>query len=500
MSDTPAAITEPLTLANSYLDLPEGCYARVGPTEVSQPQLLRINRPLAEQLGLDPEALAAPEGLAALAGNRVPEGAEPLALAYAGHQFGNFVPQLGDGRAVLLGEVTDRSGVRRDLQLKGAGRTPFSRAGDGRASLGPVIREYLVSEGIAGLGIPTTRALAMVATGDPVLRQRVEPGGVITRMAAGHVRVGTFEYFFRRGDYDTVRALADYVIERHYPALAESDQPYKDLIEAVATRTADLVADWLLVGFIHGVMNTDNIALSGETLDYGPCAFMDDYHPATVYSSIDTGGRYAYDQQPTIAHWDLARFAETLLPLLADDPDEALPIAKEALDAYEPRFSASYHAGLQRKLGLTEDRDSDPDLAMDLLGRMAAQGADFTLTFRRLSELGSEPDEADEAVRALFADPASFDAWAIAWRSRLAAEGSDDAARRDAMRAVNPAYIPRNHRVEQAITAAMDHGDLAPIDELLTVLTDPFADHPGYEHLAAPPASHEVVTQTFCGT
>ena len=490
----------PLALENSYLDLPEGCYARVAPTEVPDPQLLRINRPLAEELGLDPDALASDDGLAILGGNRLPEGCEPLALAYAGHQFGNWVPQLGDGRAVLLGEITDKHGVRRDIQLKGAGRTPFSRAGDGRASLGPVVREYLVSEGMHGLGIPTTRALAMVATGAPVLRQRVEPGGVLTRVAGSHVRVGTFEYFFRRSDFDTLRELADFVIDRHYPHLADSGQPYRDLLEAVATRTADLVADWLLVGFIHGVMNTDNIALSGETLDYGPCAFMDDYHPSTVYSSIDSGGRYAYDQQPKIAHWDLARFAETLLPLLADDPDEALPIAKEALDVYEPRFAASYHAGLRGKLGLVEARDADPDLAMDLLKRMAEQGADFTLTFRRLSELGRQPGEADADLRALFADPAEIDAWLKAWRERLAAEDSADASRIAAMRSVNPAYIPRNHRVEAAITAAVDHGDLQPIDDLLTVLTDPFSDHPGYEHLATPPQPHEVVTQTFCGT
>jgi uncharacterized protein YdiU (UPF0061 family) len=500
MPETDAPAAEPLTLANSYLRLPEACYARIEPTAVSNPQLLRLNRPLAEELGLDPDALAAEAGLAVLGGNRLPADCEPLALAYAGHQFGNWVPQLGDGRAVLLGEVTDRNGVRRDIQLKGAGRTPFSRAGDGRASLGPVIREYLVSEGMHGLGVPTTRALAMVATGDPVLRQRVEPGGVLTRVAASHVRVGTFEYFFRRSDFDALRALADFVIERHYPEIAGSETPYRDLLAAVATRTADLVADWLLVGFIHGVMNTDNIALSGETLDYGPCAFMDDYHPATVYSSIDTGGRYAYDQQPKIAHWDLARFAETLLPLLADDPDAALPIAREALDVYEPRFSASYHAGLRDKLGLVEARESDPDLAMDLLGRMAEQGADFTLTFRRLSELGREPGQGDAALRELFADPAAIDAWLARWRERLAAEDSADESRRAAMRAVNPAYIPRNHRVEAAITAAMDRGDLGPIDDLLTVVTDPFADHPGYEHLAAPPAPHEVVTQTFCGT
>ena len=500
MSLTEAATFEPLRLANSYLRLPEACYARVGPTPVTEPRLIRINAALAAELGLDAEALASPEGVEALVGNRVPEGLEPLALAYAGHQFGNFVPQLGDGRAVLLGEVTDRNGVRRDLQLKGAGRTPFSRQGDGRASMDPVVREYVVSEGMHGLGVPTTRALAMVATGDPVLRQRVEPGAVLTRVAASHVRVGTFEYFFRQGDHATVRALADYVIERHYPELAGSETPYRDLIAAVAERTADLVADWLLVGFIHGVMNTDNIAISGETLDYGPCAFMDTYHPATVFSSIDTGGRYAYEQQPTMAHWGLARFAETLMPLLADEPDDALPVAKEALGAFETRFEARYHAGLRRKLGLAEAHEDDPDLAMDLLGRMAANRADFTLTFRRLSELGDEPGSADEGVRALFADPEAFDAWAARWRQRLAAEDRGAAERSRAMRAVNPAYIPRNHRVEQAIEAAMTEGDLGPVDQLLTVLADPYADHPGYEHLALPPRPEEVVQRTFCGT
>ncbi|HKJ88185.1 MAG TPA: YdiU family protein [Gammaproteobacteria bacterium] len=500
MPETEIPSAEPLALVNSYLRLPEACYTRTNPTEVSNPQLLRVNRTLASQLGLDPEALAAPEGVRILGGNRLPEGAEPLALAYAGHQFANFVPQLGDGRAVLLGEVVDRDGVRRDIQLKGAGRTPFSRGGDGRASLGPVVREYLVSEGMAGLGIPTTRALAMVATGDPVLREQVEPGGVITRVAASHVRVGTFEYFFRRGDLDTVRALADYVIERHYPELGEAERPYQGLLEAVAGRTADLIADWLLVGFIHGVMNTDNVAVSGETLDYGPCAFMDDYHPAKVFSSIDRGGRYAYDQQPRIGQWNLARFAETLLPLISDDPDTAVAAAHEALDPFQERLNARYHAGLRRKLGLGEERDGDDDLALDLLGRMARQRADFTLTFRRLADLGREPGEADEAVRGLFEDPADFDAWAGSWRERLAAEDSDDQARRAAMRAANPAYIPRNHRVEQAIEAAMNEGDLQPIDDLLTVLTDPYADHPDHAHLAEPPKPEEVVTQTFCGT
>ncbi len=489
-----------LTLDNSYLRLPEACYARVEPTPVAQPQLLRLNRPLAHELGLDPQALADGEGLAVLAGNHVPEGAQPMALAYAGHQFGNWVPSLGDGRAILLGEVVDQEGRRRDLQLKGAGLTPFSRMGDGRAALGPVIREYLVSEGMAGLGIATTRALAMVATGDSVYRRRAEPGGVLTRVAASHIRVGTFEYFYRRGDYDTVRALADYVIERHYPELAEAEKPYRALLETVARGQAELIAAWLRVGFIHGVMNTDNVSLAAETIDYGPCAFMDTYHPATVFSSIDMYGRYAYNQQPQMGHWNLAQFAETLLPLLADDNDTAVAEAREALEVYASAFEARYHADLRAKIGLAEAHDGDLDLVSDLLKRMAEQRADYTLTFRRLSDLSGDDASGDDAVRELFADPEAFDAWASQWRERLAQASRAEADRRAAMRAVNPAYIPRNHRVEQAIEAATDRGDLQPIEDLLTVLADPYADHPELAHLAEPPAPHEVVAQTFCGT
>jgi len=500
MSAAETATETPLSLVNSYLELPPACYAHVEPTPVAQPRLLRLNRPLAEHLGLDPAALASPAGVEVLAGNRVPDGASPLALAYAGHQFGNWVPSLGDGRAVLLGEAVDRDGVRRDLQLKGAGLTPFSRMGDGRASLGPVIREYLVSEGMAGLGIATTRALAMVASGESVYRQAVEPGGVLTRVAASHVRVGTFEYFYRRGDYDAVRALADYVIERHYPELADAEQPYRALLEVVSQRQAELIADWLRVGFIHGVMNTDNVSLAGETIDYGPCAFMDTYHPMTVFSSIDMQGRYAYNQQPQIGHWNLTQFAETLLPLLADDQDSAVASAREALAVYPKAFEARYHADLRAKIGLEQTRDGDLDLVSDLLKRMAEQRADFTLTFRRLADLGASDTSADARVRELFAEPEAFDAWAAQWRERLAAERRDDAERRQAMRAVNPAYIPRNHRVEQAINAAKADGDLTPIEELLTVLAEPYADHPELAHLAEPPQAHEVVPRTFCGT
>jgi len=491
---------EHLTFDNTYVRLPGAFYERVEPTPVPQPQVLRINRPLAERLGLDADALAAPEGVEILAGNRVPDGAEPLAMAYAGHQFGNWVPSLGDGRAVLLGEIVDRDGVRRDVQLKGAGLTPFSRMGDGRAVLGPVMREYLVSEGMHALGIPTTRALAMVATGQRVYRDRVEPGAVLTRVAASHVRVGTFEYFARRGDTEAVRTLADYVIERHYPHVAGAEQPYRALLEEVVRRQADLIARWMLVGFIHGVMNTDNMSIAGETIDYGPCAFMDAYHPATVFSSIDQGGRYAYNQQPRIGHWNLAQLAETLLPLLGDDEDSAVDAARGALDAYAPAFEATYHAGLRRKIGLAEAHEGDLDLVTGLMHAMAGQKADFTLTFRRLADVIADDTEHDRDVRALFDDPEAFDDWAARWRERLLAETRSDAERRADMRAANPAYIPRNHRIQQAIDAATNERDLQPMEDLLQVLASPFEDHPELAHLAQPPKPGEEVRRTFCGT
>ena len=337
-------------------------------------------------LGLDPDWLASPDGVEVLAGKRVPNGAEPIALAYAGHQFGHFVPQLGDGRAILLGEVIDRHGVRRDIQLKGSGRTPFSRNGDGRAALGPVLREYIVSEAMAALGIPTTRALAAVMTGEAVVRETLLPGAVLTRVAASHIRVGTFQYFAARDDVEAVRLLADHVIARHYPEAAHAERPYRALLEGVIARQAELIAQWLLVGFIHGVMNTDNMSIAGETIDFGPCAFMDAYDPATVFSSIDQQGRYAYANQPRIAHWNLARLAETLLPLLAEDQDSAVADAEEALAAFGPRFEAVFHAGLRRKIGLFTEHDEDPELIQALLSAMAQNGADFTLTFRELCD------------------------------------------------------------------------------------------------------------------
>lgn len=484
---------------NSYARLPEHFYARVPPTPVAEPGLLRLNRPLAEQLGLDADALSTPTGAAIFAGNLIPEGADPIAMAYAGHQYAQFVPSLGDGRAILLGELIDRDGVRRDLHLKGAGRTPFSRSGDGRAVLGPVLREYVLGEAMAALGIPTTRALAMVATGEEVYRERIESGAVLVRIAAGHVRVGTFEYFARRGNTEAVKTLADYVIARHYPDCAEAEQPYQALLEQVVKRQAELIAQWMLVGFIHGVMNTDNVAISGETIDYGPCAFMDAFHPQTVYSSIDRFGRYAWDQQPRIGYWNLTQLANCLLPLLGEDEDEAKQTARNALDTYGKAFETGYYGGLRTKIGLLDERAGDDDLALDLLGRMAAQQADFTNTFRALCEVDADDPATDASVRRLFADPAAFDQWALQWRERLATQTQSDSERQAAMRAVNPAYIPRNHRVQQAIDAA-NNGDLEPLDRLLEVVSQPYEERPARAEYRQPPRPDEVVERTFCGT
>ncbi|MGY3608581.1 protein adenylyltransferase SelO [Bradyrhizobium sp. Leo121] len=484
---------------NSYAALPANFFARVAPTPVAAPRLIKLNRPLAVQLGLDPDLLDTPEGAEILAGKRLPEGADPIAMAYAGHQFGQFVPQLGDGRAILLGEVIDRDGVRRDIQLKGSGPTPFSRRGDGRAALGPVLREYIVSEAMFALGIPTTRSLAAVITGEHVIRETALPGAVLTRVAASHVRVGTFQFFAARGDTDGVRALADHVINRHYPEVAKSDRPYHALLEGVVARQAELVARWLLVGFIHGVMNTDNTSISGETIDYGPCAFMDDYNPAQVYSSIDEMGRYAYGNQPRIALWNLTRLAECLLPLFSDDQEKAIEQAQFILGDFSEKFSAAYAAGLRRKIGLFSERDGDEALIEGLLDAMAKNQADFTLTFRRLGDAALDAS-ADENVRAQFMDPQAFDEWATRWRERLALEPQTPSERHSAMCVVNPAFIPRNHRVEAVIAAATNDDNYAPFEELLTVLSKPYDDQPQYAAYAEPPLPDQRVLQTFCGT
>jgi len=484
---------------NTYAALPANFFARVTPTPVISPRLIKLNRPLAVHLGLDPDVLSTPEGAEILAGKRLPDGADPIAMAYAGHQFGHFVPQLGDGRAILLGEVIDADGVRRDIQLKGSGPTPFSRRGDGRAALGPVLREYVVSEAMAALGIPTTRSLAAVVTGEVVMRETALPGAVLTRVASSHIRVGTFQFLASRGDTDGVRRLADHVIARHYPDAAKSERPYHALLEGVIARQADLVARWLLVGFIHGVMNTDNCSISGETIDYGPCAFMDHYDPAAVFSSIDEQGRYAYANQPRIALWNLTRLAECLLPLFSDEQDKAIAEAQDLLGAFAEKFSTAYQAGLRKKIGLFTTRDGDEALVQDLLDAMASNQADFTLTFRRLDEAALDT-KYDGAVSQLFADPNAFAEWAARWRQRTADEPQSTEERRNAMRAVNPAFIPRNHRIETIIEAAVVSDNYAPFEELLAVLAKPFDDQPAYAAYAEPPQPEQRVLQTFCGT
>ncbi len=484
---------------NSYARLPDAFHDRIRPTPVARPEPIMLNRALAEELGLDPDWLSGDDGLAMLAGNALPAGADPIAMGYAGHQFGQWVPRLGDGRAILLGEVVDRRGQRRDIQLKGAGPTPYSRRGDGRSSIGPVVREYLGSEFMHALGIPTTRALAAISTGDQVFRQKIEPGGILCRVARSHVRVGTFEFFARSGRGDEVRQLADYVIERHYPHCRDADQPCAALLSAVVERQARLVGDWLLVGFIHGVMNTDNCSIIGETIDYGPFGFVDTFHPGTVYSSIDRGGRYAYNQQPAIAHWNLARLAECLLELLDDDRTQAMERANLILGEFPQHFEAHFHRGLAAKIGLAPD-ERHAKLALDLMDAMAAGEADMTLVFRRLASLPSGHSEDDGAVRALFKDPSLFDAWARPWRQRLAAEGRDDGERRAAMEAVNPAFILRNHLAQRAVDAAVERLDFQPMRELHAVLSRPCLDQPEHADLAQPPRPEEQVLATFCGT
>ncbi len=488
---------------NSYARLPDRFFVRQKPTPVSKPALIRLNDALARDLGLDPVALASDAGIAMLAGNRIASGSQPIAAAYAGHQFGGFSPALGDGRAILLGEVIGKDGIRRDIQLKGSGPTPWSRRGDGRAALGPVLREYIVSEAFSAFGIPTTRALAAVTTGDVVLRETPMPGGVLTRVAQSHIRVGTFQYFAARQDVDAVRILADHVIARHYPDAASAPNPYRALLDGVIARQASLIAQWMLIGFIHGVMNTDNCQVAGETIDFGPCAFMDAYHPETVFSSIDRNGRYAFSSQPAIAHWNLVRFAETLLPLLGDDQDAAISEAQAALEPFAGQFEAAYGSGLRRKIGLAPAPafvvGEDTALIRELFDLMAAGRADFTLSFRRLADAAADP-AADAAFATLFqggVDPAP---WLARWRERLSSDPVVPAVRATQMRAVNPLFIPRNHRIEQAIVAAVGGDDFAPFHRLVDVLARPFDDQPGNADLALPPEPDEIVQETFCGT
>ncbi len=495
---------------NSFARELPGFYLPGRPASVPEPRLLFLNHSLAEELGLEVASLDGPEGAAIFAGNTLPDGAQPLAQAYAGHQFGGFSPRLGDGRALLLGEVIDGKGRRRDIAFKGSGRTPFARGGDGKAAVGPMLREVLLGEAMHALGIPTTRALAVAATGEPVQREHALPGAVLTRVAASHLRVGTFEFYASRGDLESLRKLAEYTIARHDPALATSPRPVLALLQAAAERQAALIAQWMNVGFIHGVMNTDNMAISGETIDYGPCAFVEAYDPATVFSSIDSRGRYAFGNQPDIACWNLARFAEALLPLLSDDSEQAVALATEVIVAFPAQYRAHLLRGQRAKLGLRrgepDDDRVDAALAADWLTLLHAQRIDFTLGWRRLADAAA----GDESLlRALFADPCAPDDWLVRWRARCASE--DDGAVQDsaaagieragAMRRVNPYVIARNHRVEEALAAASDGGDLAPFERLLDALKRPYDEA---DELApyAEPASAAVTAcyRTFCGT
>jgi uncharacterized protein YdiU (UPF0061 family) len=493
-------------LENSYAALPDRFFARVSPHPVAAPRLIKLNEGLAAELGLDLAALPEQTWAAIFAGNLLPSGAEPIAMAYAGHQFGHFVPQLGDGRAILLGELLDRTGVRRDLQLKGSGRTPFSRSGDGRAALGPVLREFLVSEAMHALGIPATRTLAAVTTGEAVFRETELPGAILTRVAASHVRVGTFQFFAARGDLEGVKRLADYVIDRHYPELKSAQRPYLELLRSVIARQSKLIAAWMHVGFIHGVMNTDNMTVSGETIDFGPCAFMDAYDPATVFSSIDAQGRYAYANQPPAAQWNLARLAETLLPLIDTDGGRAVELANEALGGFSGWFDEHWISGMRAKLGLMTSEQGDLDLARAWLDLMERNHCDYTLTFRRLcaaaenTAAGAANGGADAAMRALCDRPDDFDEWAVRWRQRLAREPRTGAQRAASMQRVNPAYIPRNHRIAQAISAAVDRQDFGPFEELMRVLRRPYEDQTNFETYERAPLPAERVLQTFCGT
>jgi uncharacterized protein YdiU (UPF0061 family) len=480
---------------NSLVRALPGLYEPWQAAQPPAPELLVLNDALAAELGVDAERLRAPEGVGVLSGAVVPPGAEPVAMAYAGHQFGSYSPRLGDGRALLLGEVLDVHGARRDLHLKGSGRTRFARGGDGKAAVGPMLREHLVGEAMHALGIPTTRALAVVATGEAVPRETLLPGAVLTRVAASHLRVGTFEYAIRTGGPDLLRRLADYAIARHHPQAADAEQPYLAFFEAVVEAQSALIARWMLVGFVHGVMNTDNMAISGETIDYGPCAFMDAYDPRTVFSSIDHGGRYAYGNQPRIAGWNLARLGEALLPLIDADQDAAIEQASAVLNTFPDREAGHRLAGIRAKLGLATADPADGELAGELLARMERHGVDMTNGFRALSA----QVRGDGKARDEWLEPGAFDGWADGWRARLAAEGRDPVEVADGMDRVNPRYIPRNHVVEDALAHATA-GDLGPYRELVEVVTRPFEERPGLAAYTQPAPVGDGPHVTYCGT
>ncbi|MGE6574516.1 protein adenylyltransferase SelO [Paenibacillus xylanexedens] len=478
-------------LENSYAQLPHPFFTSQGAVPVESPKLIIFNRLLASSLGLDVESLDSEEGAQIFAGNSIPEGAEPLAQAYAGHQFGNF-NMLGDGRALLLGEQITPQGERVDIQLKGSGRTPYSRGGDGRAAVGPMLREYIISEAMYALGIPTTRSLAVVSTGENIIRETDRPGAILTRVASSHIRVATFQYAARWGSIDDLRALADYTLHRHFPEVAQAENRYLLLLQEVIKRQAALIAQWQRVGFIHGVMNTDNMAISGETIDYGPCAFMDAYNPSTVFSSIDRQGRYAYGNQPYIAGWNLARFAETLLPLLHEDEEQAVQLAQDAIAQFSELYHHDWLKGMRAKLGLLDEEAEDEALIKDLLELMEKHSADYTNTFLALTFDTLEGT-------ALFGT-IEFAEWHERWQARLDRQQGEKEVSQELMKTSNPAVIPRNHRVEEALERAENHGDLSVIQKLLAVLSDPFAHSPEQAEYAELPAQCNTSYQTFCGT
>ena len=485
---------------NSYARLQDRFYTRLGPTAVADPHPIRVNRALAEHLGIDPDWLASPAGTQVVAGNDLPTGADPIATVYAGHQFGGYNPQLGDGRAILLGEVQTPDGNRYDIQLKGCGPTPYSRGGDGRSPLGPVLREYIVSEAMYRLGIPTTRALAAVTTGEQVIRDEFLPGAVLARVASSHIRIGTFQFFAAQQDSEALRLLSNHVIERHYPKALDSDNPALAMLDAVVSRQAKLLANWQLLGFIHGVMNTDNMLLCGETIDYGPCAFMDHFNPDQVYSSIDRGGRYAYRNQPGIGHWNLSCLAQALLPILHEDKDRALALAQEAIDAFPDQFLQAHTRGMARKLGLREITADDTTLVEDLFQLMAEHKLDFTLTFRRLADLADEANVESGGIGDLFEIPDALRPWLARWQARLVEDTTEPGDRQAGMYAANPVFIARNHLVEEAIAAATRNGDFAPFHQLVDVLAQPHQYRDALARYATPPQPEQVVRQTFCGT
>ncbi|MBU7314938.1 protein adenylyltransferase SelO [Paenibacillus oleatilyticus] len=491
MTENKAIIDPGWNFDNSYARLPETFFSRLEPAPVRSPKLIVLNDWLAASLGLNVEALQGSEGVAVFAGNRIPEGAAPLAQAYAGHQFGHFT-MLGDGRALLLGEQITPDNTRVDIQLKGSGRTPYSRGGDGRAALGPMLREYIISEAMHALGVPTTRSLAVVTTGEGIIRETELPGAVLTRVAASHIRVGTFQYAANWGGVEELRTLADYTIQRHYPHADATENRYLSLLQEVIKRQAALIAKWQLVGFIHGVMNTDNMALSGETIDYGPCAFMDAYDPATVFSSIDVHGRYAYGNQPSIAAWNLARLAEALLPLLHDDEDEAIRLAEDAISGFVEQFAGHWLAGMRAKLGLFNEEPEDEALMKDLLVMMQKHQADYTNTFRALTF--------DKHEDLAFNGTTEFAQWQERWQARRGRQQEPQASSQQLMRSSNPAIIPRNHRVEEALDAAVKQGDYSVMERLVQALSNPYAHSPEQAEYCTLPAASDRPYRTFCGT